>query len=79
MTYEISSGNAPAECELAVTKLSEYLVKNYGVEIVNTSDGYNANTYRTVTIASEADLSEFIGSVLWVCKSPYRPNHKRKN
>lgn len=79
MTYEISSGNAPAECELAVTKLAEYLVKNYGAEIVNTSDGYNANTYRTVTISTTEDLSEFVGSVLWVCKSPYRPNHKRKN
>lgn len=79
MIYEISSGNAPAECELAVTKLSEYLVKQYGAEIVSTSAGYNVGTYRTVTIASEADFSEFVGSVLWVCKSPYRPNHKRKN
>lgn len=79
MTYEISSGNAPAECELAVTKLSEYLVKNYGAEIVNTSDGYNVGAYRTVTISTNEDLSEFVGSVLWVCKSPYRPNHKRKN
>lgn len=79
MTYEISSGNAPTECELAVTKLAEYLVKNYGAEIVNTSDGYNIGTYRTVTISTNEDLSEFIGSVLWICKSPYRPNHKRKN
>lgn len=79
MRYEISSGNSPAECELAVTKLAEYLVKNYDVKIVNSSDGYNNGTHRSITVSAENDLSEFVGTVLWVCKSPYRPNHKRKN
>ena len=79
MLYEISSGNSPAECELAVTKFAYYLVKAYGAEIINYSEGYNKGTYRSVTISSEKDLSEFIGSVLWICKSPYRPSHKRKN
>ena len=79
MKYEISSGNSPAECELAVTKFAEYLVKNYNSVIVNSSDGYNKGTCRSVTISTDEDLSEFVGSVLWVCKSPYRPGHKRKN
>lgn len=79
MKYEISSGNSPAECELAVTKFAEYLVKNYGATIVSSSEGYNKSTYRSIIISSKMDLSEFIGSVLWVCKSPYRPGHKRKN
>lgn len=77
--YEISSGNSPAECELAVTKLAEYLKRNHAAEIVNSSEGYNKGTYRSITLSSTEDLSEFIGSVLWVCKSPYRPGHKRKN
>ena len=79
MKYEISSGNSPAECELAVTKFAEYLVKNYGATIVSSSEGYNKGTYRSITISADRDLSEFVGSVLWVCKSPYRPEHKRKN
>ncbi len=79
MIYEISSGNGPAECELAVTKFAEYLKKEYNATIVETSNGYNHGTYRTVVVECEADLSEFIGSVQWVCKSPYRPSHKRKN
>ena len=76
MKYEISSGNSPAECELAVTKFAEYLVKNYGATIVSSSEGYNKGTYRSITISADRDLSEFVGSVLWVCKSPYRPGHK---
>lgn len=79
MVYEISSGNGPAECELAVTKFSQYLQKNYDVQIISTSDGFHAGTYRSVTIFSKYDLSEFTGSVLWTCKSAYRPTHKRKN
>ena len=79
MIYEISSGNGPAECELAVTKLAQYFVLNYGAEIIETSSGYNKETYRFVAISCKKDLSEFIGSVLWVCRSPYRPKHKRKN
>lgn len=79
MEYEISSGNGPAECELAVSKFAEYLSKNYGGEIVTFSKGYNSGTYRSAVISTKDDLSEFVGSVLWVCKSPYRPGHKRKN
>lgn len=79
MIYEISSGNSPAECELAVAKFAEYLVKNYGAEIVKSSAGYNKRTFRSVTVRSDNDLTEFIGSVFWVCKSPYRTGHKRKN
>ena len=79
MKYEISSGNSPAECELAVTKFAEYLIKNYDAEIISSSEGYNKGTYRSITISADRDLSEFVGSVLWVCKSPYRPGHKRKN
>lgn len=79
MLYEISSGNSPAECELAVTKFAQYLVKTYDAEIISSSAGYNKGTYRSVTLSSDQDLSAFVGSVLWICKSPYRPGHKRKN
>lgn len=32
-----------------------------------------------MVFATETDLTELEGSVLWVCKSPLRPGHKRKN
>ena len=79
MIYQISSGQGPAECELGVTKLLDFLMANYDVTVLDTSAGYHEGTYRSVRIFTEDDLSEFLGSVQWVCRSPYRPSHKRKN
>ncbi len=79
MIYQISSGQGPAECELGVAKLLNYFQNHYDVSIIDTSPGYHEGTYRSVRLYTEADLSEFLGSVQWVCRSPYRPTHKRKN
>lgn len=78
MIYQISSGQGPAECELAVAKFLAYLQENYDISVVDTSAGYYDETYRSVRLFSEDDLSEYVGSVKWVCPSPYRPDHKRK-
>ena len=79
MIYQISSGQGPAECELGVAKLLAYLQNNFDVSVIDTSPGYHDGTYRSVRLYTDADLSEFLGSVQWVCRSPYRPTHKRKN
>ena len=79
MIYQISSGQGPAECELGVAKFLDYLSKNYSVTVLETSKGYNEGTYRSVRFSTEADLSQYEGSVQWICRSPYRPAHKRKN
>lgn len=79
MIYQISSGQGLAECELGVAKLLQYLQKNYQVEVLDYSEGYNRDTYRSVRFFSSDDLSSFIGSVQWVWQSTYRPGHKRKN
>ena len=79
MIYQISSGQGPAECELGVAKFLAYLQKHYTVSVLESSQGYYENTYRSVRFKTEDDLSQFIGSVQWVCQSPYRPGHKRKN
>ena len=79
MIYQISSGQGPAECELGVAKLLAYLQNNFDVSIIDTSPGYHDGTYRSVRLYTDADLSDFLGSVQWVCRSPYRPTHKRKN
>lgn len=80
MVYQISSGQGPAECELAVAKFADYIVRNFdGTKIISTSKGYYNGTFRSVQIETDTDLSRFIGSILWICKSPYRPSHGRKN
>ena len=79
MIYQISSGQGPAECELGVAKLLAHLQSNYDISVIDSSPGYNEGTFRSVRIYSESDLSAYLGSVQWVCRSPYRPEHKRKN
>lgn len=79
LVYQISSGQGPAECELAVAKLLSFLQKNHRVAVLDTSDGFHEGTYRSVRLFSEEDLSFYLGSVKWVCSSPYRPTHRRKN
>lgn len=79
MIYQIGSGQGPAECELGVARFLEYLTRNYPVVVLETSKGYHEGTYRSVRFSTEADLSQYEGSVQWICRSPYRPAHKRKN
>ena len=79
MIYQISSGQGPAECELGVSKLLAYLQGRYGISVLDTSPGWNEGTYRSVRFFTDTDLSAYLGSVQWVCRSPYRPSHKRKN
>jgi len=79
MLYQISSGQGPAECELAVSKFLAYLQRTYQVEVTDCSAGYHAGTYRSVRLRSDVDLSSYVGSIQWVFRSPYRPAHKRKN
>lgn len=79
MIYQISSGQGPSECELGVTKLLAYLQAHYDISVLDTSPGYHPDTFRSVRFYTDADLSDYVGSVQWICRSPYRPEHKRKN
>lgn len=79
MIYQISAGRGPAECELGVAKFLSYLSRNYPVKVLDTSPGYYAGTYRSVRLACEENLSMFAGSIQWICRSPYRIAHRRKN
>lgn len=82
MIFQISSGQGPVECEMAVKKFFESLQKEYSdcefnVRSVNPSkfcDGY-----MSIVFEVGKDLSFLEGTVEWQCKSFLRPNHKRKN
>ena len=78
--YQISSGNGPVECELAVAKFLSWLRANFSdLEIVATADGYAQGTLKSASVKTDTDLDRFCGTLRWTCKSPYRPSHKRKN
>ena len=80
MIVQISAGQGPSECRLAVAKLFEALQKEYGdlVEI-SKNGGYEKGCYDSIRFRTGQNLTSLEGTVLWICKSPFRPNHKRKN
>ena len=82
MIIQLSSGQGPEECELAVGKLFEVLKEEYpDIEMIasHASRDSKGDCYRSILFCTENDLSNLEGTVLWICKSPYRINHKRKN
>lgn len=80
MIIQLSSGQGPAECELAVSKLFDALRKEYpDIELLSSHPGRENNCYSSITFATQSNLSKLEGSVQWICQSPFRPNHKRKN
>ena len=80
MIIQISAGQGPAECQLAVAKLFEALKKEYGdLEIISKTKGHERGCLDSIRFRTEQDLSCLEGTVLWICRSPFRRNHKRKN
>lgn len=80
MRIQISSGQGPAECELAAELFYRQLQKEIGdIRMVQCVRGSKAKGFSSVIFETEEDMSSLEGSILWACKSPYRPKHKRKN
>lgn len=80
MIIQLSSGQGPAECELAVRKLYQALKQEYpDLKVLSMKEGSRPDTYSSITAETDRDLSRLEGSVQWICRSPYRPEHKRKN
>ena len=76
----MSSGQGPSECELAVLKLYEALKKEYpDIEFLSAHEAREKGCYTSIIFTTERDLSDLEGSIQWICRSPFRPNHKRKN
>lgn len=80
MLVQISSGQGPAECEIAVEKLYKELNAEFGdLEILQSHTSRFSNGYTSILFSTENDLSDLEGTIQWICQSPIRPNHKRKN
>lgn len=80
MIVQLSAGQGPEECQIAVGKLYDSLKKEYDdLEMVSFKEGRIKNSYHSILFLTEHDLSELEGTILWICKSTVRLGHKRKN
>lgn len=81
MIVQISAGHGkPLECQLAVGKLFKALQKEYrDIQLISSTKADKKGCFDSIRFHTKNDLSYLEGTVLWICKSPYRKNHKRKN
>lgn len=80
MIVQISSGQGPAECELAVVKLFNSLKNEYkDIELIQKHPARTPGCCTSIMFSTDEDLSSLEGTIQWICESPFRPHHKRKN
>lgn len=80
MIVQISAGQGPEECQIAVGKLFGVWKKEYpDIEELSRKEGRRKACFHSILFTTGQDLSAMEGTVLWICKSPIRPEHKRKN
>lgn len=83
----LTSGRGPRECNLAVklvlermrSEANQYRVKLETLE-VEEIDGLPCSLVLKVTgEISTVFIDRWIGTICWICPSPFRPGHRRKN
>jgi len=86
MWIQISSGKGPDECELAVSLFfktfeNECKLSGIDVKVLDAVPGNIAGNYKSILLSVTGQSKDKLqsGTIQWICKSPYRPNHKRKN
>ena len=81
MILQISSGiGGAAECELAVGKLYDALKAEHpGIELIKSRQGRRKGCFTSILLSADYDIPSIVGSIQWICRSPFRPNHGRKN
>ncbi len=85
MIIHISAGiHPPIECKIAVGLLYKSLCKEFDdIKLLN-FHGFSIyndlSEYDSITFSSDNEFfKNFDGTIQWICKSPVRVNHKRKN
>jgi peptide chain release factor len=86
---QITAGQGPDECALAVKHVVSRFLKaakkhGFDAELLEAMPGKKGGTYVSALIglkgvAPEDFLHSWQGSIQWICESPYRPGHPRKN
>lgn len=87
----VTSGRGPVECQMAVAKLASVIVEDaiaqgLACSVLETVAGEQRGAALSALLSLEGEADRVIafasrsaGSVLWICVSPVRPTHKRKN
>ncbi len=88
-TVRITTAQGPAECQLAAAKILSELLKDLRSEgltvtVLDRVAGQENGTILSATVQvvganTTTIVQPWLGTILWVQKSPYRPNHGRKN
>lgn len=86
-TIEISAGRGPKECNYAVEQVFKRLqaeASERGISVQMLSqlmqDGLPSSIRCELHGQDVAAFcQQWVGSILWICASPFRPNHARKN
>ncbi|MGE8358385.1 peptide chain release factor H [Pseudomonas sp.] len=86
---QLSAAQGPDECALAVARAlhrlqDEAQALGVGVQVLEQEPGPRQGTLRSVLLALEGEQADVLaqgwqGSLQWICVSPYRPSHARKN
>jgi peptide chain release factor len=90
---QLTANTGPEECCLALHKAMKALAREaasakVSMQVLEQLDGPIPGTLRSVLVTLDDDngagadhllASRWSGSILWVCQSPYRKLHKRKN
>ena len=86
---QVTSGRGPAECEWVVGRLTETLLREAADADVRTQPieeiaGSHDGTFRSVVLSLDGPMvedfaSRNVGTVQWIGRSTFRPDHKRKN
>lgn len=86
---QLTANTGPEECCLAVRKALAQLLREceaaaVRVELMEQVDSERPGNLRSVLLALEGEgaaavARRWCGSLLWICASPYRPRHARKN
>ncbi|MGE8496852.1 MAG: peptide chain release factor H [Pseudomonas sp.] len=86
---QLSAAQGPDECALAVARAlhrlqDEAQAMGVGVQVLEQEPGPRPGTLRSVLLALEGEQADALaqgwqGSLQWICISPYRPSHARKN
>ncbi len=88
---QISANTGPEECCLGVVKLLAHLeakarATRVAVTLVDEVRAGATGLLQSAVLALEGDeaacrqfAAPYAGTILWVCPSPFRPQHRRKN
>lgn len=85
----ITTARGPAECQLAASKvlghfLDELRSANVNAMVLERTPGQENGTVLSATVQVTGKqissvIHPWLGTIQWIQKSPYRPNHGRKN